>query len=132
MKCIRFTTRGVRVLQRSHERRLFIPQSNVCDVCVCTPTVQCAVKMGGIFTLTARMNHSCDPNAEVRGQEYVDCNIDILAKRNICSGEESCISYVNLGSQPTSSSIIAGNRRRRELRARYLFDCQCSRCTRSV
>ena len=88
---------------------------------------QCAVKIGGIFTLTARMNHSCDLNAEVRGQEYADCNIDIVAKRTIQCGEELCISYVNLGSQP-SSSIIARNRRRKELRSRYLFDCQCNRC----
>lgn len=83
--------------------------------------------MGGIFTLTARMNHSCDPNAEIRAQEYVDCNIDIVAKRGISRGEELSISYVNLGSQ-TSNSVIAGNRRRKELRSRYLFDCQCSRC----
>jgi len=88
---------------------------------------KCAVKIGGIFTLTARINHSCDPNAEVRGQEYADCNIDIVAKRTIQCGEELCISYVNLGSQP-SSSIISRNRRRKELRSRYLFDCQCNRC----
>ncbi|VEU40786.1 unnamed protein product, partial [Pseudo-nitzschia multistriata] len=52
---------------------------------------KCVVKMGGIFTLTARMNHSCDPNAEIRAQEYVDCNVDIVAKKNIRRGEEICI-----------------------------------------
>jgi import receptor subunit TOM20 len=83
--------------------------------------------MGGIFSLTARMNHSCEPNAEVRGQEYVDCNIDIVAKKDVRIGEELCISYVNLGSQP-SNSIVARNRRRRDLSTRYLFDCRCQRC----
>lgn len=77
--------------------------------------------------MAARMNHSCDPNAEVRGQEYVDCNIDIVARRNVTAGEELCISYVKIESQP-SSSAIARNRRKRDLKARYLFDCQCSRC----
>ena len=88
---------------------------------------QCVVKMGGIFTLTARINHSCDPNAEIRNQEYVDCNIDIVAKEEIHEGEEICISYVNLGPNP-SYSVVARNRRRRELSSRYLFNCQCSRC----
>ena len=97
-----------------------------CDVISYT---QCCVKMGGIFTLTARMNHSCDPNAEIRSQEYVDCNIDIVAKKDVGRGEEICISYVNLGPNP-SNSIVARNRRQRELRSRYLFHCQCSRCVR--
>jgi len=88
---------------------------------------KCVVKMGGIFTLTAQMNHSCDPNAEIRSQEYVDCNIDIVAKEEIHEGEEICISYVNLGPNP-SYSVVARNRRRRELSSRYLFNCQCSRC----
>lgn len=89
--------------------------------------LQCVVEMGGIFTLTARMNHSCDPNAEIRGQEYVDCNIDVVAKQEIEKGEEICISYINLGSNP-SYSASARNRRQRQLTSRYLFHCQCSRC----
>jgi len=88
---------------------------------------KCVVKMGGIFTLTARMNHSCKPNAEIRGQEYVDCNIDVVAKEDIHKGEEICISYLNLGNIP-SNSASARNRRRRELGARYLFHCECPRC----
>ena len=89
---------------------------------------KCVVKMGGIFTLTAFMNHSCDPNAEIRGQEYVDCNVDIVAKEEIRTGEEICISYLNLGANP-SYSVAARNRRQRQLRSRYMFHCQCSRCT---
>jgi SET domain-containing protein len=92
--------------------------------------------MGGIFTLTAMMNHSCEPNAEIRGGEYVDCNIDIVAKRDIRCGEEITISYLNLGSQnshdQTSNSIIGRNRRRKELSSRYLFSCQCTRCCKSM
>jgi len=91
---------------------------------------KCAVNMGGIFTLTAMMNHSCIPNAEIRGAEYIDCNIDIVATQDIVKGEELTISYLNLGSQidQTSNSRIARNRRQKELRSRYLFFCQCTRC----
>ena len=88
---------------------------------------QCVVKIGGIFTLTAFMNHSCGPNAEIRGQEYVDCNIDVVAKEDISRGEEICISYSNLGANP-SYSVGAKNQRRKELSSRYLFHCQCFRC----
>jgi SET domain-containing protein len=82
--------------------------------------------MGGIFTLAAMINHSCDPCAEIRGYEYVDCNIDVVAKRSIKKGEEITISY--LGVQPSSTSAILRNRRQRELESRYLFICTCSCC----
>lgn len=88
---------------------------------------KCAVKIGGIFTLAAKMNHSCDPCVEIRGKEYIDCNIDIVARRNIHRGEELSISYVYLGAHP-SNSTVAKNRRRRELEGRYLFICNCTRC----
>ncbi|GFH61198.1 hypothetical protein CTEN210_17674 [Chaetoceros tenuissimus] len=86
-----------------------------------------AVKIGGLFSLTAMMNHCCDPCAEIRSQEYVDCNIDVVAKRDIEAGEEITISYINLGSSP-SNSIVARNRRRRDLESKYLFCCMCSKC----
>ena len=73
------------------------------------------------------MNHCCDPCAEIRSQEYVDCNIDVVAKRDIKAGEEITISYINLGSSP-SNSIVARNRRRRDLESKYLFHCRCSKC----
>ncbi|CAB9528416.1 SET and MYND domain-containing protein 5 [Seminavis robusta] len=92
---------------------------------------KCAVKMAGLFTLTAIMNHSCDPNAEIRGSEYNDCHIDIAAKKRIEKGDEITISYLDLGpgDAATSNSTIARNRRRRHLGSKYLFVCQCARCS---
>jgi len=80
----------------------------------------------GIFTLTAYMNHSCEPNAMVVSQEFVDAHIDLVAKRDILPGEEILISYIQ-GVQQQKST----NQRRRELQAKYLFTCGCSKCTSS-
>ena len=73
------------------------------------------------------MNHSCNPCAQIVGHEYVDYYIDCKALREINQGEEITISYLDLGSNPSSSSI-AKNKRSRELRSRYLFECSCERC----
>lgn len=87
---------------------------------------KCVIKMGGIFTLASMINHACDPCAEIRGCEYVDCNIDVVAKRNIKEGEEITISY--LGVQQNSASAISRSRRQRDLESKYLFTCTCSSC----
>ena len=97
----------------------------------CHPCLKVAAEVGGIFTLAARMNHSCDPCAKIVGQEYVDCNIDCIALRQIKEGEEITISYLNLGSNP-SYSVVAKDKRCRELRARYLFDCTCDKCAKII
>ena len=87
----------------------------------------CAINIAGLFALTAKINHSCDPSAEVQAQNFVDNHIDVLAKRDIYKGEEITISYINLhrmeGKRATDSS-----RRQRELQSRYLFLCDCPRC----
>jgi hypothetical protein len=85
------------------------------------------VEVVAIFSLTARINHSCDPNAEVRSQQYVDCCIDVVAKRDIQPGEEITISYINNEGR-TGNSSHDRNRRLRELKAKYLFTCDCHRC----
>ena len=88
---------------------------------------QCAIQIAAIFPLTARINHSCDPCTEVRSEEFVDCNIDLVARRNIETGEEITISYINMGKN-AGRAASDRNRRVRELRARYLFTCDCVRC----
>ena len=83
-----------------------------------------APAVAGLFTLTARLNHSCEANAEIQSQVFVDCHIDIVATKDIKRDEEITISY--LGPVRKTSNTA---RRRRELRAKYLFDCSCQLCS---
>lgn len=89
---------------------------------------KCVVQICGIFTLTAFINHSCDPLAEIRGGEYSDSRIDLVAKRTIQKGEEISISYINLMETDSSPTVVARNRRRKHLESKYLFKCNCNRC----
>lgn len=73
------------------------------------------------------MNHSCDPVAEIRGGEYCDSRIDVVAKTNIEKGQEITISYIDLRSESTNH-VIARNKRQKQLELKYLFKCGCRRC----
>jgi len=84
-----------------------------------------AVEIVAIFPLTARINHSCRPNAQIRGQAFVDCHADVVALRDIDPYEEITISYIPTG---RGVGIKSTYRRRRELSARYLFRCTCEEC----
>jgi SET domain len=84
-----------------------------------------APEVAALFPLTARINHSCAPNAEVRSQEFVDCHIDLVALDDITMGEEITISYIAIGAAVGSKNT---SRRRRELQAKYLFSCDCHLC----
>ena len=85
-----------------------------------------APAIAGLFTLTARLNHSCQPNAAVQAQVFMDCHIDVVALENIARDEEITISYLG----PVRNAPTA--RRRRELRAKYLFECACPLCSPST
>lgn len=82
-----------------------------------------AVEIAAIFPLTARINHSCAPNAEVRSQEFIDCHMDLVAITDIEQDDEVTISYI-----PTRARKQNRQRRRRELAAKYLFSCDCEAC----
>lgn len=84
---------------------------------------QVAPWITGIFVLTAHLNHSCEPNAMVVSQEFVDAHVDLVAKRDILAGEEILISYIQ-GVENQKST----HQRRRELEAKYLFTCGCRKC----
>lgn len=86
-----------------------------------------APEVVALFPLTARMNHSCQPNAVVKSQEFMDCHMDLVAKRDIAVGEEILISYIGLGPTVGKKSRY---RRQRELQAKYLFLCDCDECQR--
>jgi hypothetical protein len=79
-----------------------------------------AVEIAAVFPLTARINHSCSPKAEVRSQEFVDCHMDLVAIADIEPEEEIHISYIR--------SKQNRPKRQRELAAKYLFSCNCERC----
>ena len=85
-----------------------------------------APEICAVFPLTARCNHSCEPNAQVRSQEFVDCHIDVVALRDLAVGEELLISYIPVGAGVGKRST---KQRRRELQAKYLFCCDCPICS---
>ena len=82
-----------------------------------------AVEIAAIFPLTARINHACQPNAQVRSQEFVDCHMDLVALKDIEEGEEITISYIL-----TRDGARHRRSRQRELEAKYLFTCDCALC----
>jgi [histone H3]-lysine4/36 N-trimethyltransferase SMYD len=83
-----------------------------------------APELVGLFPLLARINHSCDPNAQIISQTFVDYHVDVIALRSIGVGEEVTISYL----PPHIHQRVS--RRKQLLQSRYLFDCQCSRCVK--
>jgi hypothetical protein len=84
-----------------------------------------APEINAIFPLTARINHSCLPNAQIASQEFVDSHMDLLALRDIEPGEEISISYIATGK---GLGQMSTNRRQRELQVKYLFMCNCNKC----
>jgi len=83
-----------------------------------------APEIAGLFLLTARINHACNTaaKAEVHSQEFVDARIDVVAVQDIEAGEEITISYIE------KSARNNRERRQRELRAKYMFQCNCACC----
>ncbi|KAJ9608858.1 hypothetical protein H2200_006629 [Cladophialophora chaetospira] len=82
---------------------------------------------------SALMNHSCDPNVYVRFDIPPTSNaktlppygsISIHALRPISRGEEVTMSYVE--------TEVPRDRRQRELKTRYFFDCTCKICARGA
>ncbi|RDW60172.1 hypothetical protein BP5796_11778 [Coleophoma crateriformis] len=67
--------------------------------------------------LLARMNHSCDPNAEVSFSEH---DYRVTALRGIKKDEPVVISYIDVNNDRDT--------RRKELKERWHFDCKCVRC----
>ena len=85
-----------------------------------------APEICAIFPLTARCNHSCEPNAQVQSQVFVDSHMDMVALRDLEAGEELLISYLPVGPGVGRKTAV---QRRRELQAKYLFYCDCPKCT---
>jgi SET domain len=80
-------------------------------------------RLVAIFPLTSRINHDCEPNAELV-TSFVDCHVDVQLIRDVHVGEEITINYVGrFGGRNKSLEC-----RRTELRRRYLFVCRCRLC----
>lgn len=100
---------------------------------------------GGLYALHAHLNHSCEPNIQVRNLpksytpptpdtlpvdlpppiragDKVSNKLTILARHGIQPGEELTISYVNMK--------MPRDERRQALREGYGFWCACGRCVR--
>ncbi|XP_065352893.1 histone-lysine N-trimethyltransferase SMYD5 [Cloeon dipterum] len=75
-----------------------------------------------LYELQSKINHSCDPNAEVC---FLNGNsrITVRALKEIHQGDEITISYLSMCDVDRSR-----HSRQKELRANYLFQCQCTKC----
>jgi len=83
---------------------------------------QLAPTLVGIFPLTARINHSCDPTAQLQSRAFSDCHVDVVALQDLAAGQEITISYLD------RKQFRSRHQRRRELQSKYLFTCDCRLC----
>jgi SET domain len=81
-------------------------------------TIRCCA----VLFLFARLNHSCDPNLEIRDLGPQPA-VELVALREIRPGEELSICYLSEDCQKR-----AAPQRNQQLESRYLFTCLCSRC----
>ncbi|WRT63316.1 uncharacterized protein IL334_000221 [Kwoniella shivajii] len=96
---------------------------------------------GGLYALHSHLNHSCDPNVQVRNlpkgwtppttlpaelpppmtaQNRGTNKLTIIAKKTIHPGDELLVSYVD--------QRLDYSERRERLREQYGFYCHCTRC----
>ena len=74
----------------------------------------------GLYLIQSCMNHSCSPNAELlKESEDKDGQVVVKAKKDICSGEQITISYID-----EKNSL----QERREALLDYGFICNCEKC----
>lgn len=74
---------------------------------------------GSIYLVHSHLNHSCDPNVEIKITGRTS-GIKVIAKRDIRGGEELLTTYVNPNDEL--------NKRQYDLRVSWGFICNCSRC----
>ncbi|KAK7924412.1 SET domain-containing protein [Apiospora marii] len=80
------------------------------------------VKFGiGFDNTICAANHSCDPNVVMT---FLQPKVELRALRPIKNGEEIFVKYVDV----TNPIGV----RQAELKQRYFFDCQCSKCLKGT
>lgn len=77
----------------------------------------------GIFTETARFNHSCVPNAHYAWNADISC-VTVHVTANITKHTEITISY--------RTSLCNGAGRAEKLAPQWHFDCDCAACPKGV
>ena len=84
----------------------------------------------GLFRLMSKCNHECcNPSSEAQSFNFLDHTIDLVARRRVRGGEELTISYLNL-KRDDASDPSARERRQRQLKESYGFECSCRACTK--
>jgi len=80
----------------------------------------------GLYELQSMINHSCEPNAEIKFKNN-SSTLTLVALKEIKFGEEIYISYLD-GCELSRSR----HSRQKVLKENYLFACECERCNRET
>jgi hypothetical protein len=80
----------------------------------------------GLFSTQSKINHSCNPNAEIRFPES-NAILQVVALRGIKANEEISISYLDECQLSRSR-----HSRQKYLQENYLFECECEKCESQV
>lgn len=75
----------------------------------------------GLFSDGSLFNHDCDPNCVVT---FKDREMLVHVVKDVDGGQELTISYVEL--------LQSTNKRQKELKESYFFECQCTRCLAAI
>lgn len=80
----------------------------------------------GLYLTQSKINHSCNPNAEVRFP-YSNNILQVVTLRDINPGDEICISYLDECQLNRSRHF-----RQKYLQENYLFLCECEKCLEEI
>lgn len=75
----------------------------------------------GFFKRLSMINHSCNPNCAI---EWCEDSLRLFSVREILKGEELTRDYL----APVSSAFFYRCERKKILKERFGFDCECSEC----
>ena len=78
-----------------------------------------ATNKHGIYMKMSRVNHSCNPNCEMKIR--AKCALQLVATRDIKAGTEISYNYIH----PTPCN-------HKQIRERFFFECKCSACVQTV
>lgn len=80
----------------------------------------------GLYLTQSKINHSCNPNAEIRFP-FSNSKLQVIALREIKPEEEICISYLDECQLNRSR-----HSRQKYLQENYLFMCECDKCQEEI